>query len=712
MSTYESTKETAKKIRNKLKKTFPNIPSSTFSVRSSTNTVEISWVDFPLPSDVIPLVTQYKGRSFDGRIDLEELNGYTDPDTGEHIQGYSYIRTNYTISQERKEQLLHVLRDELRSVGRDYDDLSERERYIEVDDINKKYSKDLELLPQYKEKVIVKEDVEHILGSFQHVLMKAFGELILNYSNPIAPERYSKTYFKEVRRQGNQFLFSDKDSVWKELKTLILANLDDIMFQYIKTEEELSKELIHVVYSNGNKHSLYVLLKQRYEAYVEDIIEQVIVKYKATRGVDIDLREALKDFDSMYNLNELSYEVYNEIDNTFSTQDTINNVFATIEPKYDAYLNLTKESVTTVENLEYIFRHLTDYVTNEVNPFIQNIPDNFPKTFYDLNSQYMKFNAFKIDGSTAVFNSDPEYLKTSTRTLFADLRSDVIQDTVPLYKTLEEFATFVLGKLDEYYKKDLINYEKVDVFYNQSFQQHLFLEWFGKKDNWLTVYNELRLSYVDLLMVKNLTKTLTTSTDTDLFKQEVFALFKGISDEHEEEKQQAETVTDLFGDSIELVLETELYKEIDYLRKNPELILRISKILAKPVVQPKQPNVTPLSRLSNHTVYETNNLPKDMKVIDIYKKSAYQKATGNFNYLIVPNDEDNARLVVFPHALLLVRTKDSKIESHYIYNLKSQTIQECEDNFKKSVPSLYKALGFDKTALNQIRLIVNNLRLR
>ena len=69
--TYESTKDTAKKIRAKLKKEFAHLglKANHFSVKSNKyNSIDVSWEDYPMQEDVEKIVLQYKGKYFDGSI--------------------------------------------------------------------------------------------------------------------------------------------------------------------------------------------------------------------------------------------------------------------------------------------------------------------------------------------------------------------------------------------------------------------------------------------------------------------------------------------------------------------------------------------------------------------------------------------------------------------------------------------------------------------
>lgn len=77
MTTYITTKDTAKLIREALKSSFPGVK---FSVRCGTGTgsawIGVSWVDGPLTTSVREICNRYEGRHFNGMTD-----GYDDMGT-------------------------------------------------------------------------------------------------------------------------------------------------------------------------------------------------------------------------------------------------------------------------------------------------------------------------------------------------------------------------------------------------------------------------------------------------------------------------------------------------------------------------------------------------------------------------------------------------------------------------------------------------------
>src|SRR5437660_1744541 len=73
MSEYLSCAETAKLVRNVLKKAFPKVK---FSVRSDTYSggasIDVAWTDGPLSKEVERVAKQFESSHFDGMIDMKQ----------------------------------------------------------------------------------------------------------------------------------------------------------------------------------------------------------------------------------------------------------------------------------------------------------------------------------------------------------------------------------------------------------------------------------------------------------------------------------------------------------------------------------------------------------------------------------------------------------------------------------------------------------------
>ena len=112
MATRISTTDTAKMIRKTLKNSFP---STKFSVRSHSysggSSIDISWADGPMESEVDAISKFYQGASFDGMTDMKDYHNSLivlegdDLPTEVHF-GADFVFVNRKISNEYKTELI------------------------------------------------------------------------------------------------------------------------------------------------------------------------------------------------------------------------------------------------------------------------------------------------------------------------------------------------------------------------------------------------------------------------------------------------------------------------------------------------------------------------------------------------------------------------------------------------------------------------------
>jgi hypothetical protein len=125
MATSISTTDTAKMIRKALKASFP---ATKFSVRSHSysggSSIDISWIDGPMESEVDAISKFYQGASFDGMTDMKDyfnsliiLEG-DDLPTEVHF-GADFVFTSRKVSSEYKAALIAKFEE---ISGKKYDD--------------------------------------------------------------------------------------------------------------------------------------------------------------------------------------------------------------------------------------------------------------------------------------------------------------------------------------------------------------------------------------------------------------------------------------------------------------------------------------------------------------------------------------------------------------------------------------------------------------
>lgn len=100
MAIYESAAETAKKIRAALKKAFPDLPATHFSVRKQGhNAVRVGWVDYPSLHDVEQLTNRFKSGSYNPHEDMHNSLGYME--NGQTVYGADYVFNQIEYSDAR-----------------------------------------------------------------------------------------------------------------------------------------------------------------------------------------------------------------------------------------------------------------------------------------------------------------------------------------------------------------------------------------------------------------------------------------------------------------------------------------------------------------------------------------------------------------------------------------------------------------------------------
>ena len=124
-TTYISTTDTAKMIRKALKNSFP---STKFSVRSHSysggSSIDISWIDGPMESEVDAISKFYQGATFDGQTDMKDYHNSlvilegNDLPTEVHF-GADFVFTSRKISNEYKADLIAKFEE---ISGMEYDD--------------------------------------------------------------------------------------------------------------------------------------------------------------------------------------------------------------------------------------------------------------------------------------------------------------------------------------------------------------------------------------------------------------------------------------------------------------------------------------------------------------------------------------------------------------------------------------------------------------
>lgn len=108
---YETATDTAKKIRAALKKAFPELPASHFSVRARTyaggSSVSVNWSDYPSIAAVSAITEKFASASMNLHTDMKDYVGYVGED-GKRYMGADFVHTNKTYTDEHRADIQKV----------------------------------------------------------------------------------------------------------------------------------------------------------------------------------------------------------------------------------------------------------------------------------------------------------------------------------------------------------------------------------------------------------------------------------------------------------------------------------------------------------------------------------------------------------------------------------------------------------------------------
>ena len=115
---HEEARETAKKIRNRLQREFPEYPTNHFSVNTKTDnkgatSVVVEWVDNPSYEEVSPIVKKYQTVHFNAQTDSQTYDGYVDED-GMRYFGAMFVDVKFSYSPERERVAKEWIEEQIR----------------------------------------------------------------------------------------------------------------------------------------------------------------------------------------------------------------------------------------------------------------------------------------------------------------------------------------------------------------------------------------------------------------------------------------------------------------------------------------------------------------------------------------------------------------------------------------------------------------------
>lgn len=643
---YETTKETAKKIRGKLKKEFAhlNLGAKHFSVTSSKySTIYISWEDYPSREEVESIVYQYKGKYFDGMIDLEENTGYTDPDTGEHVDGFSYIDVNYTMSDKRHKIIENSLKESFPSFE-SYDS-DEQETLIRRN--NHKYDIDGFLKPEYEIKDL---SDDYIKNTLSQLIFENISTINLNipyqYLNEIQPEitvKNKKTHF------GNDFL--------KVIHEVTNYFKNEVNLDFIKSEAEFE----NVVKSRiANLHykdiPYFTKIHDDYINYLNELALESLPKYLETRNIS-NVKDVYKIMtDSLYdNFGDFIALEIISVSGAFSDWSALSSHGILKLYKYlDDNLEVEDISPSSESNIKKIIGEIRSELTKISFNYKEYPISTIGVYLFDNNKAtgtYCVYSDNKESGDKKIIRINPKYSVFANiirKEEYESLRDS--RDGIYDNKTSEDIKKSIISNIKGEVLKYLVSRSEFILDSRvEGLLDNLLKSWIvNRKIDPAKLNNLPELQDVATITNGKLGEMLRSSVDVDGFTSKVFDKFDKIIEDTSEEI------------TLEDVKNKILLKELKSLKETKELYVRMNKILNKQV-------------------------SFDGTMLDLMKSSKYYKSiNGKVPY--IEYEKDNLSIIILPYACYMVAksNKTGNYISQVIYSIKSNTLQECEQNYMRT----------------------------
>lgn len=670
---YETTLETAKKIRKKLKKEFDHLGLGArhFSVTSSKySSITVSWEDYPSEEDVEAIIYQYTGKYFDGMIDLEENTGYTDPDTGEHVEGYSYIRSNYTMSEKRHKILENSLRESFPSF--DSYDSNEKERLIRRN--NHKYDINGKLKPEHEVKELSDDFIKNTLS-------KLIVENISNVNLHI-PIQYLNEVQPEVSVKNKKINFGN--DLLKVVSEVTNYFNNEVNLEYIKTEADFENVVKSRIENLHYKDTPYFTkIHDNYINHLNDLALSRLPKYLETRNIS-DVNDVYKVItDSIYdNFGDfLSLELVS-VSGAFKDWSALSGHGILMLYKYlDENLEVEDISPTSESNIKTIISEIRDEL-NTISFNYNDYPISTIGVYLFDNSKvtgtHCIYSDNKESGDKKIIHINPQY------SVFANIirkeESESLRDSRDgIYdnKTSEDIKKSITSNI----KKEILKYlvSRSEFILDgrlESLLDTLLKTWIvNRKVDPASLNNLPELQNVELITSGEFGEMLKSSVDVGAFTSKLFLKFdKIIADD------KVEATLDDVKNKI-------LLKELKSLKENKELYIRMTKIINKQV-------------------------SFDGTMLDLMKSSNYYKSI-NDKVPYIEYEKDNLSIIILPYACYMIAksNKTGNYISQVIYSIKSNTLQECEQNYMRAFGK--KNMDKDmKDFLNVGYFMVKNMSLR
>lgn len=710
---YERPKDTAKKIRAKLKKEFPDCPARHFSVRvDNYSTIYVIWQDYPSKEEVDEILRHYKGKSFDGMTDSVIESGYTDPDTGEHVQGYAYILSSFSLTPERTSLLTAQLKQEY--LG--FDSYSPEEQISLLYRNTGKYRLDGKLKEEYREKPITPELSDSIIDEVV--------DTYYSHVNLEIPEIYLKDYVPEVKIVNNLFDFGENTLVVKlQIKNILKQEYSP---KHFRNEGDYRSALISKVTSlNANSLPFLKEMRDNLIKEIENTMYGFLDEYMKEKNLT-NTQEVINVLNKYYR-DDFPRDFYYETLNDAKAFQNWNSLMGHF--KLDIYkrLNQSFDALTAKEELNTVAVQETVNETDNKSSYKKEDIEKWKASFEEIKSKLKYATILYRESNERMVIVGLHYTKVDKdkgKVGILSIKKENGNVKILVNSSYSEFGE-ILDSLEKFYLSKIVHndasefqysLDSIEHFVFRKYRERILDKLINDSDNfsdsdYKEVYNSLFKKWMSesgLDLKEALEYFDSTIALTPEFKQ----LCK---DEIEIATFEKKALSSFFNKEKEETEEPIQEKEVVVKKEKPNILTPVVnnyQTLTKKILDKELESMKGNKELLNRTKrILTKQITFDGTMLDYFAKSRYGKSYNGLVYMEIIFE--NVKIIVFPHACYKIIRNEATNEYmvDVVYSLRQNTLVECENAFVKKFQQ-YAKNPYAGEFLNESFTIVKNMSLR
>lgn len=710
---YERPKDTAKKIRAKLKKEFPDCPARHFSVRfDNYSTIYVTWQDYPSKEEVDEILRHYKDKSFDGMTDSVIESGYTDPDTGEHVQGYAYILSSFSLTPERTS----LLTAQLKQVYLGFDSYSPEEQLSLLYRNTGKYRPDGKLKEEYREKPITPELSESIIDE----VVDAY----YSHVNLEIPEIYLKDYVPEVKIVNNLFDFGENALVVKlQIKNILKQEYSP---KHFRNEGDYRSALTSKVTSlNANSLPFLKEMRDTLIKEIENTMYGFLDEYMKEKNLT-NTQEVINVLNKYYR-DDFPRDFYYETLNDAKAFQNWNSLMGHF--KLDIYKNLNQnlDALTAKEELNTVSVQEPVNETDNNSRYTKEDIEKWKASFEEIKSKLKYTTILYTDSTERVLIIGLHYTKVDKdkgNVGILSIEKENGKVKVLVNSSYSEFGE-ILDSLEKYYLSKLVNndasefqysLDSIEHFVFRKYRERILDKLINDSDNFSdSDYKEVYNSLFKKWMIESgldLKEALESKDSTIALTPEFKQLCK---DEVEIATFEKKALSSFFNKEKEETEESIQEKEVVVKKEKPKIqvpVVNNYQTLTKKILEKELESMKGNKELLNRTKrILMKQITFDGTMLDYFAKSRYGKSYNGLVYMDIIFE--NVKIIVFPHACYKIIRNEAtnKYMVDVVYSLRQNTLVECENAFVKKFQQYVKN-PYAGEFLNESFTIVKNMSLR